>query len=205
MLLGAKLFTYTDSKNLTFPILTVIFSYAGVCLWVFTKYPDYISINSLMVTLLCVMPSQMRIISKSEIALTTEMVMPLIKWYHTIVVNPGHKRSQMKIQAQYYHPDIRKHVDDFHCGCSQCVKIPYKKIGLLPELDLTNTPWHDVAIDLIGLQSAKAEHFNGEFYTSTCIDTTNNLVEQIHIDTKSSDAIAKKFEQIWLAWYPRPL
>ncbi len=75
-------------------------------------------------------------------------------------------------------------------------------MGLLPERDLTNTPWYEVAVDLIGPWT---EHFNGEFYALTCIDTTTNLVELTCIDTKSSDAIARKFENTWLAQYPRPV
>ncbi len=71
-------------------------------------------------------------------------------------------------------------------------------------LDLTNTLWYEVAVDLIGLWTAKTEHFNGEFYALTCIDTTTNFVELTGIDTKSSDAIARKFENTWLARYPRP-
>ncbi len=58
-------------------------------------------------------------------------------------------------------------------------------MGLLPENDLTNTPWYKFTIDLIGPWSAKTEHFNGEFYTLTCIDTITNLVDLVHIDIKS--------------------
>ncbi len=72
-------------------------------------------------------------------------------------------------------------------------------MGLLSDRDLTNTLWYEVAVDLIGLWTAKTEHFNGEFYALTCIDTTTNLVELARIDTKSSDAIARKFENTWLA------
>ncbi len=75
---------------------------------------------------------------------------------------------------------------------------------LLPEHDLTNMPWYKVAINLIGLWTAKTEHFNGEFYVLTSIDTTTNLVELVCIDTKSSDDISRKFENTWLARYPRP-
>ncbi len=50
---------------------------------------------------------------------------------------------------------------------------------------------------------SKTENFNSEFYTLTCIDTATNLVELARIDTKSSDAIAGKFEQTWLDQYPR--
>ena len=127
------------------------------------------------------------------------MVLPLIKWYHCILAHPGRKWSRMTIQARYYHPDIRKQVDNFHCEYCQRVKIPRKGMGLLLECDLTNTPWYKVAVDLIGPWTAKTEHFNGEFYALTCIDTTTNLVELTRIDTKSSDAIVRKFENTWLA------
>ncbi len=72
-------------------------------------------------------------------------------------------------------------------------------MGLLPECGLTNTLWYKVAVDLIGPWTAKTEHFNGEFYALTCIDTTTNFVELTRIDTKASDAIARKFENTLLA------
>ncbi len=68
-------------------------------------------------------------------------------------------------------------------------------MGILPEYDLTNTLWYKVAVDLIGPWSAKTENFSSEFFVLTCIYTTTNLVELICIDTKSSDAIARKFKQ----------
>ena len=85
------------------------------------------------------------------------------------------------------------------------LKSPAKEMGLLPDCDLTNTLWYEVAVDLIVPWSSKTEHFNGEFYALTCIDTSTNLVELTRIDTKSSDAIARKFENTWLARYPRPV
>ncbi len=72
-------------------------------------------------------------------------------------------------------------------------------MGLLPECDLTNTLWYEVAVDLIGPWNAKTEHFNGEFYVLTFIDTTTNLVELTCIDTKLSDSIARKFKNTCLA------
>ncbi len=40
------------------------------------------------------------------------------------------------------------------------------------------------------------EHFICEFYALTCIHTKTTLVELSCIDTKSSDVIAKKFENM---------
>ncbi len=78
-------------------------------------------------------------------------------------------------------------------------------MGLLSELNLPNKPWCKVAVDLIGPWSTKTEHFNGEFYALKCIDTTTNLVKLVCIDSKLIDAIARKFENTWLAQYPRPV
>ncbi len=77
-------------------------------------------------------------------------------------------------------------------------------MGLLPECDLTNTPLYEVAIDLIGPWSVKTKLLNSEFYALTFIDTMTNLFEITLIDFKSSDAIARNFEQHLLAQYPRP-
>ncbi len=96
-------------------------------------------------------------------------------------------------------------MDNIHCNYFQCVKIHCKGLGLFPECDLTNTPWYEVAIDLIRPWSEKAEHFNCEFYALTWIGTRTNLVKLVCFDTKSSDIIARKFEQTRLAWYPRPV
>ncbi len=120
-----------------------------------------ISRNLLMVILLCVMPYQMRIIWYD--ALAREMAIILIKWYH----NAG------ALEDRYYHPDIRKHVDIFHCDYCQHVKIPHKRIGLLHKGDLTNILWW-VVVDLIWSWSAKTEHFSSEFYVF--LDTMANLV-----------------------------
>ncbi len=133
------------------------------------------------------------------------MVVPLIKWFHTLFAHPGCKHFRMILQACHYHPVIRQQVDEFHWDFCQCVKIPCKGMGLLPKHDLTNTSWNKVVVDHVGPWSAKTEHINGECYASTCIDTTTNPFKLTCIGTKSSDAIARKFELTWLAWNPRLL
>ncbi len=84
------------------------------------------------------------------------------------------------------------------------LKFPAKKFGLLPECNLTNTPWYEVAVNLIGPWTAKTDQFNGEFCALTCIDTTTNLIDLTPVDTNSSDSIAIKFENTWLAQCQRP-
>ena len=43
-----------------------------------------------------------------------------------------------------------------------------------------------------------------EFRALTCIDTVTNLAEISRINKKKSEYIAMKFENDWLARYPRP-
>ncbi len=92
-----------------------------------------------------------------KIAITKEMVVPLIKLFHTLLAHPGRKCSRMTLQSHYNHPDMRQQVDEFHFDYCQYVKIPCKGMGLLPECDLTNTLWYKVAIDLIRPWFAKTE------------------------------------------------
>ncbi len=140
---------------------------------------------------LCVMPSKS---GSPDTMVDNGNDTTLDQVFHSMLAHPGGKRSN--------HPENRKQVDYIHCDYCQHVKIFHKGIALIPGNNLTNTPWYKVADDLIGLWSARKEHFNGDFYALTCIETTTNLVELACIETKSSDAIAMKFENTWLAHYP---
>ncbi len=120
-----------------------------------------------------------------KIDIAKEMVVPLIKWYCSMLAHSGCKQFGMTIQAWYRHPDITKQVDKFHFDYCQCIEIPCNGMGLLPQCDLTNMPWYAAAVD------TKTEKLNGEFYALKCTDTTMNLVKLMCIDTKSSDAIAR--------------
>ncbi len=103
------------------------------------------------------------------------------------------------VKNGHSHPDIQKHVDNFNCDFCQCDEIPCKEMGLLPERNLIKIPWYEIAVNLIGQWTAKTDQFNCDFYALTCIDTTTNVVELTCIETKSSDASARKFENTCLA------
>ncbi len=75
-------------------------------------------------------------------SINQEMVIPLIKKFHSILAHPGYKRSCMTIQVKNYHLDIRKHVDKIQCDYCQHLKIFIKGMVLLPEQNLTNTSWY---------------------------------------------------------------
>ncbi len=104
----------------------------------------------------------------------------------------------------YYHPHFRTTSDKFWCDHYQWIKIPSHGLGLLLEHDLSDIPWFDIAINLILQWSAKQNVSIVTYCALTCIYTTTNLVNLVHTDSKVSELVTYKFEQLWLAWYPRP-
>ncbi len=62
-----------------------------------------------------------------KIALTKEMVIPLIKWYHCILAHPGWKRSRMTIQARYYHQTFKNMSTTFTVTTANVLNFPAKE------------------------------------------------------------------------------
>ena len=59
-------------------------------------------------------------------------------------------------------------------------------------------------MDLIGPWIVQVRGKPYEFSALTVIDTVINLVELVRIDDKTSDNVARKYAQCWLARYPWP-
>ena len=63
--------------------------------------------------------------------------------------------------ARYYHEDMRSMIDKFVCEHCQKHKLPGKGCGLLPERELKEQPFEEVAVDLVGpwkVNIGKKEH-----------------------------------------------
>ena len=108
------------------------------------------------------------------------------------------------MQARDYHPDLRRQVDRFNCEACQRHKLDGRGFGLLPERNISEMPWQDVAVDLIGPWRIPINDRLYEFNALTCIDPVTNLTELVRIDSKTSEHVRMKFEQCWLARYPWP-
>ena len=67
-----------------------------------------------------------------------------------ILRHPGETRMHLTIQTRYYHPRLRKEIDDFACDACQKMKRSGSGYGLLPEQDVGTVPWAEVTVDLIG-------------------------------------------------------
>jgi len=139
-----------------------------------------------------------------KIALATEMLQPTIDWYHNILGHPGSKRLRLALECRYYHMELRKHIDRYQCEHCQRHKLDGPGYGLLPEREIKEMPFEEVAVDLIGPWTIKVNNRVLEFNALTCIDPVTNLVELVRIDTKTSQHIRDKFEQTWLSRYPWP-
>ena len=68
-----------------------------------------------------------------RIALPRNLIIPTIQYFHTILGHPGATRMGLTIQTRYYHPMLRKEIDDFACDACQKMKQPGLGYGLLPE------------------------------------------------------------------------
>ena len=90
-----------------------------------------------------------------QIALLRQLVIPTIQYFHTILGHQGVTRMHLIIQTRYYHPMLRKEIDDFACNACQNMKWSGTGFGLLPEWDVGIVPWAEVAVDLIGPWTVK--------------------------------------------------
>eukprot|EP00956_Cyclotella_meneghiniana_P002840 scaffold3364_cov52-Cyclotella_meneghiniana.AAC.1 len=140
-----------------------------------------------------------------EIALPQNMVPQVVQWFHQVLGHPGQTRLRDTLMQRYYHPQLRRHIDQFQCEHCQRYKLAGKGYGLLPERQVRVPPWEEVAIDLIGPWKVNVNGKPCEFSALTCIDTASNLVELVRIDNKTAEHVRDKFAQTWLCRYPRPI
>ena len=111
------------------------------------------------------------------------------------------------ISTHFYHPRLRQYVDTIVRECIICqkYKLAGPGYGQLPPREAPLAPWDEVAVDLIGPWKIEIHGQELVFNALTCIDPVTNLSELIRIANKSSAHVAMKFENEWLARYPRPL
>ena len=111
--------------------------------------------------------------------------------------HPGQDRLRDTLKQHYYHPTLRRHIDNLKCQDCQRYKIPGRGFGLLPEREVRIAPWEEVTLDLIGPWTIKVNGRQVEFNAVTCIDTASNLVKLIRINNETSTHVHDKFTQSW--------
>jgi hypothetical protein len=142
--------------------------------------------------------------TKWRIALPKQMLKPTIEWFHIVTGHPGSKKLRLTLEQRYYNPEMRRYIDNYKCADCQHHKLDGKGYGLLPERELKEQPFEEVAVDLIGPWKVQVRGKPYEFNALTSIDPVTNLVELIRIDHKTSQHITSKFAQSWMARYPWP-
>jgi transposase InsO family protein len=142
-----------------------------------------------------------------KIAIPTPLLNNVVKWYHCVLNHTGMTRLLQTINSHLYHPQLKLTVETVVQACETCQR--YKLVGpgygTLPPREAPLAPWDEVAIDLIGPWKIQVNGQELVFHALTCIDPVTNLTELIRINNKSSAHVGMKFENEWLARYPRPL
>lgn len=80
-------------------------------------------------------------------------------------------------------------MDRYNCEACQRHKLSGPVFGLLSERTISEQPWQDVAIDLIGPWKIPINRRMYEFNALTCIDTVTSLTELVRIDNKTSEHV----------------
>ena len=109
-------------------------------------------------------------------------------------------------QSANYYPTLNARVEHIVSIGEACkrTKLPGAGSGELHPRNALLLPWSEVAVNVIGTWKITVTAQAIEFRALTCVDTVTNLPEISRINNKTSEYIAMKFENDWLAQYPRP-
>ena len=142
-----------------------------------------------------------------KIAIPTSLLTNIVRWYHCVLNHIGMTRLHQTINTHFYHPQLRATVDSVvqECVICQRYKLMGPGYGELPPREAPIAPWDEVAIDLVGPWSIKINGQELVFHALTCIDTVTNLTELVRINNKTAAHVGMRFENEWLARYPRPM
>jgi transposase InsO family protein len=106
----------------------------------------------------------------------------------------------------FHNPKLQQVCEDEVGRCDPCQR--HKNVGRghgeTASREASLLPWQDVAVDLIGPWTLSIGDQKFRFSASTMIDMVTNLVEVVRVTNKTSAHIALKFENTWLARYPKP-
>ena len=122
---------------------------------------------------------------------------PVIKWFHQVLGHPGENRLRETIIMRYYHPDLRRNIDNFVCDTCKRYKLSGRGFGFLPGRDVNIHLWHEVAVDLIGSWSIEIIDKWYKFNSLTSIYLVTNIVDLIRVDRNTSAQIRSKWKQSW--------
>ena len=142
-----------------------------------------------------------------KIYLPDELLETAIRWYHLALGHIGQNRLYDSMAIHLYHPDLKNRVEDIVSRCHSCQinKQVGRTHGEAPPREALGTPWREVAVDSIGPWTLEVLGHEMQFKALTIIDTVTNLVEIVRLDNSSAANAALKFQNTWLARYPKPM
>jgi hypothetical protein len=91
------------------------------------------------------------------------------------------------------------------CWICQEAKVPPRGVGEMAAREAILAPWEEDQVDCIGPWTIEFQGRELTIDALTCIDPVSNLVELLHVENKTAAHVAMKFENNWLARYPRPV
>ena len=157
--------------------------------------------------LICHVADPDRFPNHFRIALPPRMMNRVIHWYHIVLGHCGSTRLYQTISTTFHCIGLKTRCDKYKCHNCQVNKTTGPGYGKLPPRQAPLMPWDEVHVDLIGPWTIMfADNKRSvSFMALTCIDPVLNLLEIELLDgSKSSFAVSRKFENSWIARYPRP-
>jgi Integrase zinc binding domain len=141
-----------------------------------------------------------------RICIPTDHLDNIIIWYHVVLTHAGITRLYDSISTHFHHPFLRRLIEELVCRCDVCqqFKLTGPGHGELPPRNVTLLPFFEVALDLIGPWTVTVHEQQIFVNALTCIDPVTCLAEVVWIDNKTAMHVANKFQNNWLARYPRP-
>ena len=145
--------------------------------------------------------------SSLKIVLTDETVDAAVEYFHLLLNHPGLKALSQAL-SKFYHPQLSARISAFACDICQKTKIGDRGYGHLPPRSVRDLyPWKQCDVDLIGPWYVSTSGRSGksyEFYALTAIDRATGYPDAIIIKRKTSENVARKYNELWLSRYPRP-
>ena len=136
----------------------------------------------------------------NEIVVPKSMQDKIIQWYHTVLLHPGHDRSERTISQHFWWPKLREHIRLHVKACPECQhnKCRQAKYGLLSPMVAEATPWDKQCVDLIGPYTIRHKgKENLVCKAVTMIDPATGWFEVQEIPDARSDTVANVIDQEW--------
>jgi hypothetical protein len=143
----------------------------------------------------------------SKIMIPRQLLKPIVNWYHQILMHAGRNKVEATIKMHFIHPQLHNTIMNIISNCETCQfqkKGSNKGYGQLIPRTVNMIIWDTIAVDTIGPWTTTINDHEYIFRALTIIDINSNLTEIVRIDNPSAQHVSMKFQNTWLARYPRP-